>query len=93
MYDLLYCGEHEQEIRAMVEKEFPDATIKNASDDIHRGRFSIEMDCNDDDWMLFVMRHGIHEISFEWQVLKMDDPDRLKPLIKQVVDEQRSGAG
>ena len=93
MYDLLYCGEHEAEIRVMVTKEFPNAKIKDASDYIHCGRFSVEMIVCCDDWMLFLMRNGIHEMSFDWQMKSMDEPDYLKPLIKQVVEEQRSEKG
>lgn len=90
IYDLLYCGEHREEIEAIVRESFPEAEVKDASDEIHRGRFSVQMEYEDDDWMLWVMRKGLHDLSFHWNIMKMQNPERLKPLLMQVIEEQRA---
>ncbi len=90
IYDLLYCGEHETEIQKMVKDEYPQARITDTSDFIHSGRFSVELAIKRNDWMLWLMRNGIHEMSFDWNIMRMDNPNSLKPLIKRVVEEQRN---
>lgn len=90
IYDLMYCGEHEEEIRATVLNDFPSAKIEDASDYIHRGRFSVELEIEESDWLLWVMRNGFHRMSLHWEMAIMERPEYLNPLIKQVIAEQRA---
>lgn len=89
IYDLIYAGEHSQEFRTLIQKDFPQAIINDASDDIHYGRFSVEMNIDDREWPLWLMRNGLHNLSLHWEVLKADNPSFMMPLIKQVIAEQK----
>jgi len=89
-HDLMYCGAYQDEIKSMVLADFPQAKLEDASDSIHRGRFSVELELSDDEWLLWLMRKGVHEMSLNWELTRMEKPEYLKPLIKQVVTEQRN---
>ncbi len=89
IFDLLYCGDYEDKIREMVLQDYPDAKLEDATDTIHHGRFSVAMEIEEDDWLLWVMRKGIHNLSFYWQAVSMDNPERMKPLVRKVLEEQK----
>lgn len=86
MYDLLYCDEHQDEVRAMVADDYPNAVIQNASDFMHPGRISVDTKCDDDEWLLWLMRKGIHKLSFFWGIVCMEEPERMAVLAKQVIE-------
>ncbi len=88
MNDLMYCGDAEKEIRDMVLNDYPESKLEDASDFIHEGRFSVEVTCEEDDWYIWVMRKGIHNLSLNWELERMEHPERMKPLLMKVLEEQ-----
>lgn len=76
IYDLIYGDDEdtEEKQKAMM-KQYPDCKIKDASDWLHQGRFSIEMEVDTQDYFLFLMRSGIALSSFMTQTTMMDNED------------------
>lgn len=89
--DLIYCG-HDQykECTNELKAEYPDAVTEDASDSIHGGRFSIEVqDVSQRDFRLFLMRRGYLEISLDLGLLRLDKHEECMELVEQVVEERR----
>ena len=42
--DLIYAGESQEEIKMDILAKYPGATFEDASDDIHQGRFQVEIE-------------------------------------------------
>jgi len=93
VYDLLYIGDKEMynEAKADVLKTFPEARILDASDDVHRYRFDVNpKTATRAEWLLFLFRSGWFESSLMYQFDSMNDPESIKPLMKQVIDERKA---
>lgn len=90
MYDLMYCEEYESEIKEMTQTAFPNAIISDVSDYLYYGRFSIDDNSvSDDDWLLWVLRNGVFNMSFNWQATKLQDSQRASTLLAQVEVENK----
>lgn len=94
IYDLIYAGEHRKELEGIVENAYPQAKLEDASDYIHEGRFSVQLeDIEQDDWLLFVMVEGILDISLISQMERMGNPDHYLTLLRQAVEIKRKQKG
>jgi hypothetical protein len=84
MEDLLY--EMEPDELAALKKAFPHVKIENASDDIHRDRYSVELPKEDDrEYRKHLFRTGIFHCSLVLGI-EMRDGDSI-PLIKDILKE------
>lgn len=73
IYDLVYCDpEDRAEVEALYRERWPNAKIEDASDEIHRGRFSIEMDAELRDYYDWCIREGLVYVSFDCQLCMME---------------------
>lgn len=75
MIDLIYCG-HEQydECKKELQAGFPDCAIEDASDDIHEGRFQIEVpDERRKELLMFLLENGYYNISLKLQLMSYDE--------------------
>ena len=86
MYDLIYCenrGDY-TEIKNKLSKYFKDSKIEDGSDEIHRHRFSIEMDDKkEDDYLMFALKEGFALLSLTIQLMIHEKPKRLKELMSR----------
>lgn len=83
IYDLMYAGEDREEIEKTIRTAWPGAIIENASDFIHEGRFSVEMDIDWDAWIIWVMENGLLEISLHTGLLQLENHDKYMELLLQ----------
>ncbi len=92
MHDLIYAG---SEISDNIKKQFPNATITDASDFIHPDRFSVDDESiEQEDWDRWVIKEGVFEVSLGIQMhLKMGcmkdekkSRDYISRLFKEVHD-------
>lgn len=89
--DLLYMEEKEylDQIQSELLAEFPTAKFEDGSDDIHRYRFSVDIEnLEQQDWYLWLLRKGWFQFSFDFQFVTMDRPHEVKPLMQQVLKER-----
>jgi len=73
MYDLIYADYKAQKI---LEKRYPNAKFEDASDDIHRERFSIdieESEYNERDYLKFLLESGLYSVSFDFQLMRVSE--------------------
>lgn len=84
MYDLVYAG-NEDYARAQkeLEERFPNAVIQDASDFIHEGRFSIEVDLPTDEYRSAILGLGMFAISLDFQMFRMAEPKQALALVEQ----------
>ena len=70
MHELIYAG---NEVRQLLEKEYPDAKFEDASDMIHEERFSIDIDGEKDEleesFYVFAMKNGFVLDCFAFQIM------------------------
>lgn len=71
MYDLIYA---DGKARTVLEKAFPRAKFEDASDFIHTERFSIELEIEESDYRMQVLKLGLALVSFNFQLWSMDKP-------------------
>ena len=91
-YDLMYIGEKEmyEECQREILADFPDCLIQDASDFLHLYRFDVQhKETTHDEWFLWLFRHGWFESSLGYQFDSMNDPDSVKPLMRQVIEERK----
>ena len=84
-YDLIYDGEALQR----VNKLRPHWKTEDASDFIHEGRFSVENKLTTEEHLKAILRLGLHQVSFTFQIHWMDKDkvDMIKTAIHEWVDE------
>lgn len=91
IHDLIYAQEDETELRNLIEITYPQAVIESASDCIHRGRFSVNIENVDrDDWHLWIMIEGFHHLSLGFQMrYQLKDDPTLRPLMEWALEAQK----
>ena len=78
MYDLIYGAKvHQSEL----EKLFPNAKFKDASDEIHIDRISIEVEIEKPEYWRIMTLNGFLELSLNLQLVVRDEKDG--PLFKK----------
>ena len=88
MFDLIYCenDKDETEITALIRKEFPQAIIADANDNIHSNRFSVSMDRSfEDKFLVFAIVQGFGMCSFTINLMTMDK--EKQPHLKELIAE------
>lgn len=85
MLDLIYAGNEQQKCQEIVRKKFPQCIIEDDSDDIHEGRFSVELEISDEDWYRFLIIEGIAVLSFHFGLSSGTTEGRL--LISKLMHE------
>ena len=90
MYELIYDSDV---IRAVIEKEFPDAAFKDASDCVHPERFEVTFDDGseefEDRFYVFAIRKGFANSCFVFQLmLKRPNPsEKQKAKITRICEK------
>ena len=87
--DLIYCGNENYEIcKKEILETYSNAQIADSSDDIHGGRFYVEVpDVEEDIFYLWLLKNGYLDISFNLALISMDQPERYKALVRQALAE------
>lgn len=66
MTDLIY----DEEVKPLISKRFPHAKYTDASDEVHEGRFQVELpDSDRDDFYKAAIREGWHGVSLHFQLM------------------------
>lgn len=89
--DLMYMEEREylEQMKAELSAHFPQVVFDDASDYIHRNRIGVNVDdIEETDWYLWLLRSGWWEFSFNFELDKGLAPEKVKPLMQQVIDER-----
>jgi len=91
MYDLIYL-DYYGKAKAVLEGIWPTAKIEDASDFIHRDRFAIEVtDVEEEEYIKTIIREGMAEYSFTFQVMILQNGQNALRLLKEVVAEKDRG--
>lgn len=86
MYDLIYMENHGDYIAASddLKERFQPCVIEDASDFIHRNRFSVKIDSiNRDDYLIRLLNAGLALHSLFFQCAMMEKPSEISTLVKQ----------
>ncbi len=83
IYDLIYAGEHRKKAERTIQGAYPKAVLGDASDFIHYGRFSVEMEIEEEEWLLFLFLSGIFQVSLAAGLIKRENPELYSSLIKR----------
>jgi len=97
MMDLIYLNDRFQydTIKECLKKEFPNAQIEDASDDVHEYRFSITMpDEKRDEYNKFVLKTGLVIFSFAYQVghIKGKIDSDAESYLKNLFESKKGGS-
>ena len=86
MYDLIYAENHQdyKEIKETIKLEYPQAIVKDASDQIHEYRFSVVFDIGEKDWLVFMIRNGFALRSLNFQLILRSDPHGIEGLLSEL---------
>jgi hypothetical protein len=96
-YDLIYCEDNKDytEIKELLQKRFPSCMIDNASDDIHRYRFTIQSEKDiKKDFIKFAIRNGFALCSLQIQMATYNTPaskedhEELKKILEELKKEK-----
>jgi hypothetical protein len=80
MRELIYDGD----VKGLIQAKYPQAKIRDASDDIHIGRFEVLIeDVSQDDFWIFAIRKGFAMSCLAWRILMQDDAETCKKLIRK----------
>lgn len=94
MYDLIYAG---REVEDLITQRFPSAKITDASDDIHRERFELELDISEEDFYIFAIREGFALCCFTFALmtrgLRKEDKDKIEGWAKRAKQEVETEKG
>ena len=86
MYDLIYLDYYGKAPKVLQEI-WPEAKIEDASDFIHTERFVIEVDVEEEDYFKTIVREGMGNFSFGFQVMALEDGKRALRLIREVKEQ------
>ena len=89
MYDLIYAGEDLERAQKELLERFPEATLEDASDFIHEGRFAIKIDVPNDEYRLAILDLGMLNISLNFQIFMLQEPKEALSLMKQYQANQK----
>ena len=86
MYDLIYAENHDEhkDIKEIIEKEYQKADVKDGSDQIHKNRFSVEFDIDQEEWFSFILKKGFALCSLNFQLAIKNEPDKIKSMIEKL---------
>lgn len=87
MYDLIYSGRNAWET---IKKQYPEAKIEDASDMVHRERFSVTLDekgFDENEYFKFLICSGLSQVSFSFKMSMVTKEKH--PKIKRAFDELR----
>lgn len=88
MYDLIYAERKDwyDETISLIKNKFPDAEIKDGSDDFHTYRYSVEIDDQKrDDFYAFIISEGMIDLSLYLQTIAISkDEENGKELIRLI---------
>lgn len=90
MYDLIYA---DYKAREILEKKYPNAKFEDASDEVHRERFSIdikESEYNEKDYLRFLLESGLFPLSFDFQLMKAskEHAHKITKILKELKKEK-----
>jgi len=71
MYQLIYAG---KEVEEAIKARYPDAKIKDASDDIHKERFECEVDIDEEEFYIWAILEGYAFACFAFELMARDCP-------------------
>lgn len=80
MRELVYDGD----AKPLIIKNFPEVKIRDASDEIHVGRFEIELDDEkEESFYIFAIKEGFVLNCLAWQLMIQDDIEKCKTISKK----------
>lgn len=85
-HDLIYADGCQYEIEGLIRKAFPNAEIEDASDFIHRGRFSVTIpNMRQDRFFIWLLAQGLQDMSFGVQIGMREDPERFHRIFRAAI--------
>ena len=83
MYDLIYAENYNdyKEIWDIIKKEYHDALLEDGSDQIHKHRFSVKFEIEQEPWFKFIIKNDFAMLSLNFQLVIRQEPDKIKELI------------
>lgn len=87
VHDLLYCGEKAiyEEVQADILNKYPEAKFEDGSDYIHPYRFSVDVEADKDEFLIYLLVIGCFNISFHLQLMSMENPAECRVLMERAV--------
>jgi len=85
MFDLIYTENRKdyEEIKQIIETNYPQAKVEDSSDHVHENRFSVELKIEYDDWFMFCLNHGFPLCSLDFQILLRSEPKKVEELLSK----------
>ena len=71
MYQLVYAG---RKVEELIKARYPEAKIKDASDEIHTERFECEVDIDQDEFYIWAILEGYADACISFHLMEMDYP-------------------
>ena len=85
MYELAYFKDSKdyEEVKQLITDRFPESKISDASDDVHRHTFSIEMsDIDKDIFFIFSLKNKFASCLLSLNLMAMQEGKKVERLIK-----------
>jgi hypothetical protein len=82
--DLLYVGNKAgyDLLKRDILRHWPNAVITDASDTIHEWRLSVELDIDQDEWLMASLVNGFFGCSLTWNLLRYSDSRKAVALMR-----------
>ncbi|GAI63165.1 unnamed protein product [marine sediment metagenome] len=87
MYQLIYAG---KDVEQAVKERYPEAKIKDASDDIHTERFECEIDVEEDEFFVWAILEGYADACLSFQLMMRDYPEGSRQKVWDYAAESRA---
>ncbi len=87
MLDLLYLGDAQNydKLWKQMKHKWPNAVLQDASDFIHLYRFSIELDINEDEYLLSGFVNNFFTCSLFCELTRLEKPKKYLEAMREVV--------
>lgn len=86
IYDLIYSEFTARNCEDAIREQYPQAVLKDASDNGCLGRFSVEMEVDKNEWLSFLFTSGIFGFSLMSHQERFEDTENYMCLMKQAVE-------
>lgn len=86
IYDLVYCSSEPQK---ELKEKFPEAVFEDASDFIHKHRFSICVERRKMEYRRVILEMGLALVSLHFHMWMLEDPKECRKLVDDYIKREK----
>jgi len=87
LYELIYAG---REVEDLIKKRYPEAKIRDASDEIHTERFECEVEADEEEFYIWAILEGYANTSLAFELMSRDCPEGTRQKVWDYIAEAKA---